>query len=86
MTPRDVLLAMPAETGRGVLVRTGPATYKRVRGPDGGRFAAWKASLRKKALERYGLDELTPLGFVNDVNRRAMRNARRRERAIARAS
>lgn len=67
--------------------------YKDVRGPDGQRFAKWRASWRHNMAERYGLclvlrgvdgnvARITYGGLDRDY-RRLMRNARKRERASA---
>lgn len=60
------------------------AKYKHVRGPDGSRYAAWKEGLRRRVLERYGLDVKAPDGRPDPDTVRVMRNARKRERQQAR--
>lgn len=60
--------------------------FRRARrgGGNNGRYTlALRAKFAKKALERYGLDELTPEGRPNPENVRAMRNARKKERRLA---
>jgi hypothetical protein len=49
------------------------ATYKRVRGPDGGRVAKFRSERTRRYRDRFAIG-----GTFDD--RRAMRNARKRER------
>lgn len=67
----------------GVNPKTGEAQYKTVNGPDGSRFAAWKAACPANALARFGYGEtVDKLGvhFTSPELQRSMRMARKQER------
>lgn len=80
-----------------MIIRTTPfkgskESYTNVRGPDGSRYARWLGTWRAKMAERHGLchdidaDEGTAVFERPSADlRRSLRNARKRERQIARA-
>lgn len=74
-------------------VRGAKPTYKEVRGPDGERFAKWRAIWRHKMGERFGVCQIRlgvdgkiatiVYGGLGRDDRRRLRNARKRERAVS---
>lgn len=85
---------LAAKVGRGlvrVLVSGSGSTarYKEVDGPDGSRFAAYRNLRIKRLAERFGYEVGKTFADGNKPmdadTRRRLRNARKRERQIARA-